>query len=735
MRNNDQTVQAVVSSFAAHKYHVTCVYGLYYLQSSFHFNVLALTIIAARRLGADWLVSRLHEFMRDDRLDHFERFAIALQLRIDASEYVADLEQSLETIRQSLSETDRLRLVYYLAQSQSTLDGPNADTTTSLGLVARMASATLEGQAAAQELSVCGKDLSYAIDNYNITEEIAEQSKQHFDAARYSDALFLCELGLSTCPKYIDGKDSDILSLRLLKGEIFRVTQRLDDAHAENTALLQFAEAEGLLGDNVYRTALNNQAHVLQAMGKHDEALSLGRQLLEEELALTPPDLIAVAIAQNFLGMCMTRQGPHSDSLTYFRQSEESWKKANAADHYGYGQCLMNIAMAFMERGDLFAAISHARKAEDILGSALGRDHPLVRDAQGLVESLKRSEQQVMSRIGGNSNREDDAPVDLTYLDDMRARVGFGDPDYFRALVLAIERLVENDDDRALDLARELGAVLTSDGRRFGELLLQYAVTVARAVTLFGDLHAGKAWCDQVQTLLEATPTAPYVRYSALKVIGSFHYIYGDKKRGAELFAKAVELADLEAHLVGLATQTDYWRDTLWVHRTKAIQFFARIIGNIEQDPPDDLLATLLRATLRLNLDERLSFLIQSVSVHGQHGGETDPSLSELASINQCLRDAILITPLDSGAKSTIQERSRLFMRRNQLVRDLLSGSRAKALIRALDVDPIDDLMDVIGDNLAIIPVHFEYLDHGEDRLKRAEFAIKPTSAATISFG
>ena len=280
---NKQLLIDVFESFGAHKYHTTALDGYAFLRSDYNFTALILTMTAARRLHFDWLFETVAKLAPVDDMSNAERYVFDLQFL-----HAGDLEE-MERIALHESHVaawpapEKVMADFHFAQMCHTLYGSTLKTVLILKAVSASKVDRLEVSAAAHEFAVCGEDLSFDTDIFNGSREIAKMAQASLVDSQYANALFLCEAGLATCPKYVSETDEDIIAIRTIRAEVYRKLGRLDEAQNANENLLSFFEAESMNTDDSYREVQNNLAHVLLAQGRADAALDMAHKLLTAE--------------------------------------------------------------------------------------------------------------------------------------------------------------------------------------------------------------------------------------------------------------------------------------------------------------------------------------------------------------------------------------------------------------------------------------------------------------------
>lgn len=141
-------------------------------------------------------------------------------------------------------------------------------------------------------------------------------------------------------------------------------------------------------------------------------------------------------------------------------------------------------------------------------------------------------------------------------------------------------------------------------------------------------------------------------------------------------------------------------------------------------DTPKEVIEALLATTLKAHVQERMTFLVDApgrLILNGTAEGQT--RFDTLKKISDDIRNATLVSPhYEAKGDAQIQAVRDLHAQKSKLIRQTLSDGLLDQIQASLLHDPMDNLRAHIGRDVAVIPLHFQYIDRSEDRLKGTEF-------------
>lgn len=148
--------------------------------------------------------------------------------------------------------------------------------------------------------------------------------------------------------------------------------------------------------------SLNNLGTDLFALGETDEAIAVTREALEmrREIFESPNDYVATSLFN--LGRYQAKQ----DSATARRlvlEAKAMFEATLGPDHLHLSYIGLELSNIAMLNGDYATAVEHAERAVEIVGQALGPDHPRMRAA--LTVQLRALEQSGSSEAAAVRSR------------------------------------------------------------------------------------------------------------------------------------------------------------------------------------------------------------------------------------------------------------------------------------------------------------------------------------------
>jgi tetratricopeptide (TPR) repeat protein len=150
----------------------------------------------------------------------------------------------------------------------------------------------------------------------------------------------------------------------------------------------------GVGGDaEIEATLAGNEGTVFNDEGRPVEGEKLCREAVEKRRAVFGPEAPQYGVALANLGVAMTLQQRHEESLALSEQALAVYEKALGEHHPLYGATLFNIANALRELGRLDEARARAERALVLLGETVGLEHTSIASAEhnlGLIAAAQR---------------------------------------------------------------------------------------------------------------------------------------------------------------------------------------------------------------------------------------------------------------------------------------------------------------------------------------------------------
>jgi CHAT domain-containing protein/Flp pilus assembly protein TadD len=152
-------------------------------------------------------------------------------------------------------------------------------------------------------------------------------------------------------------------------------TGRLAEAEALFQKLRPGAKSVGAVSPT-FATTFGNHASLLSTMGRHEEALDLGRRALEIDETFYGPDHPSVALELNRLGALLWRAGRLADAEPLLHRSLAIRERVFGADHAIVASSLNTLGLVLEGTGRAAEAESLYRRAIAIREKTPGGDHP-----------------------------------------------------------------------------------------------------------------------------------------------------------------------------------------------------------------------------------------------------------------------------------------------------------------------------------------------------------------------
>ena len=176
--------------------------------------------------------------------------------------------------------------------------------------------------------------------------------------------------------------------------ELFRVTNRLEEAEPLYRRVVEIFEANDPDKQPNYAGALNNLAELLRVTHRLEEAEPLYRRALAIDEASIGPDHPNVAIRLNNLALLLKATNRLDEAELLYRRALAIWEASLGPDHPNVASAANNLAELLRTTGRFEEAEPLYRRALAIGEASLGPEHPNVairlNNHAGLLKATNR---------------------------------------------------------------------------------------------------------------------------------------------------------------------------------------------------------------------------------------------------------------------------------------------------------------------------------------------------------